>query len=307
MRVGLFLLALVSACSAAPAPERAASPEPATVHAPAPPPAATEQPEPGCGALARVRFSPSMWTAALKRAETLADVNALLAAVRLSALPEPDGSEEPVPEGEAPLSVETARADELRLEPGQKNALLRVEAHTHDGRYRGRLGVLRRLGAHWCALPGELVVDLEPGQRSCLAPDDAVLVVEPLALVSAGHRSLRVETRTGVCGMGTLRGATHELSLWSVTDGELKRLLEVPVFDAYYTSPAPPSRETVGTVTLEGGFPKQVRYRWRLDCTGEAPMPGEEACEQASGERVFAYRGGRYLEASGSAAGGTPQ
>lgn len=170
-----------------------------------------------------------------------------------------DGSRVEDPQLEA-----TARVIELSLGERRGQAL-----HLHVGDDTGngfdRVAVLLEAQDGERCVAGTLEQDQDMCSTACLG-EDTPMVLSTERLVAPDVDALRVVRNGGACACGTLRGAVSETAFYGIEGDALVRYLAAVTYDAFYTSPVPPSGWTEAQIEVEGDHPRTIRVVSREAC-----------------------------------------
>jgi hypothetical protein len=168
-----------------------------------------------------------------------------------------------------------------------------------------RIQALRRMGTNeWCRLGSppnaELEVDQLQTENACLGASDMALPVRatPVNLTHPRMQTLKVLRQSGHCD-GCGRSGEVEVRYYDASGFSLRLLFSHTLYSASYSGcPWPPVKEKVGSLELEGAYPKQIVATTEILC--HAPMDGlpehyREACSPEVITARHELRGGVYV------------
>lgn len=139
----------------------------------------------------------------------------------------------------------------------------------------------------WCKIHPALSDDQPSELRACLGsePNAAPITLRPVHLLDARRHALELTRQYGEC-KGCGRSGTVELSYWVPWEHELVKVFQHTLYHATYSGcPFPPVKEQVGSVRLDGRFPKIIVAEHEIRCTPPAPGLPERYREACTAEK----------------------
>jgi hypothetical protein len=256
------------------------------------PPASLSCPEPQF-----LKLDLPRWKGEVEQSRDLAALMAVLKRAELPSGPSPPLEFEAEEKLADPPVVDWFH-DVLGPASGGHHQILQVRFMTKDSQLVGQqiawVQILEPLSTGgWCALGAEMTSTISRhDSESCTKKPGTVFQLVPL--IDPNFKAIRTTRRTGSC-YGSDRGEATYVSYWAVVSHRLVRVLDGLVPEAHTYMSAEPDRntETKGTITLKGGFPKEIEYR--VTTKSSDPDRGDKPTVEV---KVVNYQfdGSKYVE-----------
>lgn len=175
-----------------------------------------------------------------------------------------------IDDGGFPLADEDLEAEatvrRVPLRQGSNAATAFHVTVSSGGNYADRVVVWARAGEGHC-IAGAFSLNTDSCSTSCLG-DGPTMAISAIALVAEDREALQVDTTGGACSGGSERGATAQTSFYGIEGNVLVKYVEVDTYDAWYTSPIPPTSEDSTTFTFSETFPRVLTLTAQTECQG---------------------------------------
>jgi hypothetical protein len=226
-----------------------------------------------------------------------ADLKTLLAALKRAELPSGpsvDFSFEDDENLDGPIAVDDFRA---RLSSGVfDDEVIQVRFKTKEDQLGGQLAawvqVLEPAGAgSWCALGADLTSTIHRHDSEACT-DKPGTVFQFVSLLDPTLKAIRATSRAGSC-YGSDRGEETVVRFWAIVGRRLVKVLDRLILSSsWYRSSNPDIGEQIAaTITLKGGFPKQIEHWTRTTGAREESQKPKTTTETV----VYVFDGSKYV------------